>query len=53
LLVSLPWCYDAAPPVLLDAEFTRSTALSDGGRDCTPLAEPDERKKSRAVYSAA
>ena len=44
LLVLLLWCYYAAQIVFLGAEFTRVTALSDGGRDFTPLAEPEERK---------
>jgi membrane protein len=39
LLVLLLWCYYAAQIVFLGAEFTRVTALSDGGRDFTPLAE--------------
>ena len=45
LLVLLIWCYYAAQIVFLGAEFTRITALSDGGRDFTPLAEPEERKR--------
>jgi membrane protein len=40
LLVLLLWCYYAAQIVFLGAEFTRVTALSDGGRDFTPLTEP-------------
>jgi len=43
LLVLLLWCYYAAQIVFLGAEFTRVTALSNGGRDFTPLAEPEER----------
>lgn len=38
LLVLLLWCYYAAQIVFLGAEFTRVTALSNGGRDFTPLA---------------
>lgn len=45
LLVLLLWCYYAAQIVFLGAEFTRVTALSDGGRDFTPLTEPDERSR--------
>jgi membrane protein len=43
LLVLLLWCYYAAQIVYLGAEFTRVTSLSDGGRDFTPLAKPEER----------
>lgn len=43
LLVLLLWCYYVAQIVFLGAEFTRVTALSNGGRDFTPLAEPTER----------
>jgi membrane protein len=39
LLVLLLWCYYAAQIVFLGAEFTRVTALSDGGRDFTPLTK--------------
>jgi membrane protein len=46
LLVLLLWCYYAAQIVFLGAEFTRVTALSDGGRDFTPLTEPAERSRS-------
>jgi len=42
LLVLLLWCYYAAQIVFFGAEFTRVTALSNGGRDFTPLAEPEE-----------
>jgi membrane protein len=45
LLVLLLWCYYAAQIVFLGAEFTRVTALSNGGRDFTPLAEPEERSR--------
>lgn len=38
LLVLLLWCYYAAQIVFFGAEFTRITALSNGGRDFTPLA---------------
>ena len=43
LLVLLLWCYYASQIVFLGAEFTRVTALSDGGRNFTPLTEPKER----------
>ncbi len=43
LLVLLLWSYYAAQIVFLGAEFTRVTALSDGGRDFTRLAESEER----------
>ena len=42
LLVLLLWCYYVAQIVFLGAEFTRVTALSNGGRNFTPLAEPAE-----------
>lgn len=45
LLVLLLWCYYAAQIVFLGAEFTRVTAVSNGGRDFTALAEPDERSR--------
>ena len=45
LLVLLLWCYYVAQIVFLGAEFTRVTALSNGGRDFTPLAEPEERSR--------
>ncbi len=40
LLVLLLWCYYAAQIVFFGAEFTRVTALSNGGRDFTPFAQP-------------
>ena len=40
LLVLLLWCYYAAQIVFFGAEFTRVTALSNGGLDFTALAEP-------------
>ena len=43
LIVLLLWCYYAAQIVFFGAEFTRVTALSNGGRDFTPFAEPAER----------
>ncbi len=43
LLVLLLWCYYAAQIVFFGAEFTRVTALSDGGRDFTPFNDPAER----------
>lgn len=49
LLVLLLWCYYAAQIVFFGAEFTRVTALSDGGRDFTPLAEPTSRRAPRRV----
>lgn len=46
LIVLLLWCYYAAQIVFLGAEFTRVTALSQGGRDFTALNQPAERKRS-------
>jgi membrane protein len=43
LLVLLLWCYYAAQIVFFGAEFTRVTALSNGGRDFSPFAEPAEK----------
>jgi membrane protein len=45
LLVLLLWSYYAAQIVFLGAEFTRVTALSNGGRDFTPLGEPAEQSR--------
>jgi membrane protein len=45
LLVLLLWCYYVAQIVFLGVEFTRITALSGGGRDFSPLAEPAERSR--------
>lgn len=45
LLVLLLWSYYAAQIVFLGAEFTRITALSNGGRDFSPLLEPKERSR--------
>ena len=45
LLVLLLWCYYAAQIVFFGAEFTRVTALSNGGRDFTPFARPAERSR--------
>jgi len=45
LLVLLLWCYYAAQIVFFGAEFTRITALSNGGRDFSPLAEPKEHSR--------
>jgi len=42
LIVLLLWCYYAAQIVFFGAEFTRVTALSNGGRDFKPFAEPAE-----------
>lgn len=47
LLVLLLWSYYAAQIVFLGAEFTRITALSNGGRDFGPLMEPKERSRPR------
>lgn len=43
LLVLLLWSYYMAQIVFLGAEFTRLTALSNGGRDFSPLKEAKER----------
>jgi membrane protein len=43
LIVLLLWCYYAAQIVFLGAEFTRVTALSNGGRDFTPLRRDRRR----------
>jgi membrane protein len=43
LIVLLLWCYYAAQIVFLGAEFTRVTALSNEGRDFTPLSKDDKR----------
>jgi len=45
LLVLLLWCYYAAQIVFFGAEFTRVTALTDGGRDFTPFQDPTERSR--------
>jgi membrane protein len=45
LLVLLLWCYYAAQIVFFGAEFTRVTALSNGGRDFTPFAKPAESSR--------
>lgn len=45
LLVLLLWCYYAAQIVFFGAEFTRVTALTDGGRDFTPFRDPTERSR--------
>jgi membrane protein len=42
LVVLLLWSYYAAQIVFLGAEFTRVATLSRGGRDFSPLDEPDE-----------
>ena len=44
LLVLLLWSYYAAQIVFFGAEFTRVTALSNGGRDFSALAEPVQRR---------
>jgi membrane protein len=43
LLVLLLWCFYAAQIVFFGAEFTHVTALSNGGRDFTPLASKEGR----------
>jgi membrane protein len=45
LIVLLLWCYYAAQIVFLGAEFTRVTALSKGGRDFSPLAQPEQKER--------
>ncbi len=45
LLILLLWSYYAAQIVFLGAEFTRVTALSNGGRDFTPLIASKERSR--------
>ncbi len=45
LVVLLLWCYYAAQIVFFGAEFTRVTALSNGGRDFTPFKDPAERSR--------
>lgn len=46
LVALLLWCYYAAQIVFLGAEFTRITALSNGGRDFSLLATPAQRKRT-------
>lgn len=43
LMVLLLWCYYAGQIVFLGAEFTRVTALSNGGRDFSRLARSEPR----------
>jgi membrane protein len=43
LLILLLWCYYAAQIAFFGAEFTRVTAISDGGRDFSPLTALDKR----------
>jgi membrane protein len=45
LIVLLLWCYYAAQIVFLGAEFTRVTSLSDGGRDFSPLKDPEQQER--------
>jgi membrane protein len=45
LVVLLLWCYYAAQIVFFGAEFTRVTALTNGGRDFTPFQQPAERSR--------
>lgn len=45
LLVLLLWSDYVAQIVLFGAEFTRVAALSNGGRDFTPLSEPAETSR--------
>ena len=46
LVVLLLWSYYAAQIVFLGAEFTRVATLSHGGRDFSPLDEPDEQHRT-------
>ena len=46
LIVLLLWCYYAAQIVFLGAEFTRVTALSQGGRDFSALDQPEEKQRT-------
>lgn len=46
LLVLLLWSYYVAQIVFVGAEFTRVTALSNGGRDFSRLHEPGERRRA-------
>jgi membrane protein len=43
LVVLLLWCYYAAQIVFLGAEFTRVTALSNGGREFAPVTQDKKR----------
>lgn len=45
LLVLLLWCYYAAQIVFFGAEFTRVTALTNGGRDFTPFKDPVQQSR--------
>jgi len=45
LLVLLLWCYYAAQIVFFGAEFTRVTALTNGGRDFSPFKKPAEQSR--------
>ncbi len=45
LVALLLWCYYASQIVFLGAEFTRVTAMSDGGRDFAPLEAAGERSR--------
>jgi membrane protein len=51
VVVLLLWCYYAGQIVFLGAEFTRVTALSDGGRDFAPL-ETDAPRTADAPVPA-
>jgi len=46
LLVLLLWSYYAAQIVFLGAEFTRITAVSNGGRDFTTMDSPGVNRRS-------
>jgi membrane protein len=46
LVVLLLWCYYAAQIVFFGAEFTRVTALTNGGRDFTPFKNAAERSRT-------
>jgi membrane protein len=46
LIVLLLWCYYAAQIIFFGAEFTRVSAMSDGGRDFSKLDRPVRRNLS-------
>ncbi len=46
LIVLLLWSYYAAQIVFLGAEFTRVATLSHGGRDFSPLDEPEQQSRT-------
>ncbi|HET7537091.1 MAG TPA: YihY/virulence factor BrkB family protein [Candidatus Didemnitutus sp.] len=54
LIALLLWCYYASQIVFLGAEFTRITSLSNGGRDFSLLARPEQRvRQSHVPVSSA